>query len=289
MDTAINKNNYTKQRSIGWLVTLLFHALVAWLLYMFTLTIPDPPMDGGEGMVVNLGYVDESTGDIQPNSDVHSQPIITQQQMQVAEEVNEKIVTQSIEESVSLKTSEKATKALKEPKITTTPTEPEPKPIVEVKPVVNAASLYTGKKSNGSTSQGTSTTGTGDQGKPDGDPNSTNYKGNGGTGNTPGDGGDGNKGTGSGKGPSYNMDGRKAKTLPTPSFNVQESGKVIVEIFIDQQGNVIRANTGFRGSTTTNSTLLAKAKEAALRAKFSANDDAPEEQRGTIVYNFLLK
>jgi hypothetical protein len=240
-------------------------------------------------MVVKLGYVDESTGNIEPNSDVHSQPIVTQQEMKVAEEENEKSVTQSIEESVSLKTSEKATKAVKEPKITSTPTEPEPKPIAEVKPIVNPATLYTGKK-GGATSQGTSTTGTGNQGKPDGDPNSSNYQGNGGNGNTPGTGGNGDKGTGASNGaPSFSMAGRVAKNLPTPSFNVQESGKVVVEIFIDQQGNVIRANAGARGSTTANSTLLAKAKEAAMRARFSVSDDAPEEQRGTIVYNFLLR
>ncbi len=282
-------STYNKQRGTGWAITLLFHGLLALLLFLFNLTIPDPPMSGGEGMVVNLGYVDEATGDIQPNSDMQSQPIFTQQQMQVAQDENEKIVTQSIEESVKLNTTEKITKVVKEIKPTETPTTETAKPVEETQPKVNPASLYTGKKSNGSTSQGTGTTGAGDQGRTDGDPNSTNYKGTGGTGNTPGNGGDGSKGTGQGTGPSYSMEGRRAKALPTPSFNVQETGKVVVEIFIDQQGNVIRANTGVRGSTTTNSTLLARAKDAALRAKFSPNEEAPEEQRGTIVYNFLLK
>ena len=35
--------------------------------------------------------------------------------------------------------------------------------------------------------------------------------------------------------------------------------------------------------------LKKKAKESALKAKFSANPDAPEEQTGTIIYTFLLK
>lgn len=278
MSTAIQ---HKTEKWVGLTATLIFHGIIVLLLFWFALTTPDPPLTGGEGMVVNLGYVDESTGDIQPMSENQSQPIVTKQQMQQSEDANEKIVTQSIEETEKINTSDKATDKVVE-KTTETVAEPTPQEPVEEKKTVDPRTLYPGKKNN-SISQGQSDKGKGDQGDPNGDPNSKNY------GKNTGDGNDPNNGSGSNKGPSYSMEGRKAKALPTPQFNIQEEGKVVVEIYIDKEGNVTRANPGIRGSTTTNSVLLAKAKESALRAKFSSNADAPEEQRGTIVYNFLLK
>ncbi len=282
----------TQDKSIGIISSIIINGLIACLLLYFSLTTPDPPMSGGEGMVVNLGYVDESTGDIQPMNDVEEQPIITNKQMESSIVANEKIVTQSIEESEKIVTSEKETKKNTPTEKVITETKPLEQPVKnEVEPVkaINPATLYKGK-SNGATSQGTSNKGTGDQGDPAGDPNSSNYGKNTGNGNNGnGDGSGVGDGKGNDRGPGFTMSGRTAKYLPSPSFNVQESGKVIVEIIIDKQGKVIRATAGIKGSTTMNATLLSIAKSAAEKAKFSANESAPEEQRGTIVYNFILK
>ena len=59
-------------------------------------------------------------------------------------------------------------------------------------------------------------------------------------------------------------------------------------IRVDRNGKVISASPGAKGSTTTNSYLYSKAKEAALKTTFEANTTAPEIQVGTIIYNFKL-
>ena len=276
-----------KERSIAWIFTIVFHALIVLLLFYMMVGLPDPPLENsGGGMLVNLGYVDESTGDIQPLSDNETTPIVTNKEMQQTSAAQEKIITQSIEESEKVVTSDKP---IEKTNVNPTNENTSIEPVQEKPKVVDPSTLYTGNK-NKSNSQGTSSKGSGDQGDVNGDPNSNLYGKNTGTGNTPGNGGDGSGGNGSGNGkPSYEMKGRKAQMLPTPQFNIQEEGKVVVEIVIDRQGNVIRATPGVRGSTTTSDYLRRKAKESALKAKFSANPDAPEEQTGTIVYTFLLK
>lgn len=277
--------NNKKERSLALVITIALHLAFILFLWFKLVNVPDPPLDSFDGgMVVNLGYVDEATGNIVPMSESEKEPIVTNKQMQQTDVAQAKIVTQSIEESVKIKTSESESK---DPVKENVNTEVKTETKVEALPQVDPATLYKGKK-NGVTSQGNSNKGTGDQGDPNGNVNS-NYYGPGGKGTSPGPGDDdGPPGNGKG-GPSYSMAGRKAQALPVPNFNIQEEGKVVVEIVIDRSGNVIKANPGVRGSTTTSTYLLNKAKESALKAKFTANPDAPEEQRGTIVYNFFLK
>ena len=76
--------------------------------------------------------------------------------------------------------------------------------------------------------------------------------------------------------------------IPSVNSNSPESGKVVVEIIVDADGNVVSAIPGERGSTTTSSILYAKAKQAALTAKFSPSTDGAQEQEGTITFIFIL-
>ena len=62
----------------------------------------------------------------------------------------------------------------------------------------------------------------------------------------------------------------------------------IVLYRVNRNGKVISATPGAKGSTTTNTYLYSKAKEAALKTTFEANTSAPEIQVGTIIYNFKL-
>lgn len=78
-------------------------------------------------------------------------------------------------------------------------------------------------------------------------------------------------------------------TLPKPAYGVQESGVVVVKIWVDQYGTVQKALAGADGSTTNNSTLLAAARKAAMDAHFNVSADAPALQEGTITYVFNLK
>ncbi len=92
-----------------------------------------------------------------------------------------------------------------------------------------------------------------------------------------------------GKGISYDLQGRGFQALPSPKYDYQEGGKVVVEVSVDRSGKVILAVPGVKGSTILDDYLLKVAKEAALEAHFEAKPDAPVIQKGTITYNFILK
>ena len=275
-------------RSRSLIISVFIHGALFLLLLFFVISTPIPPFPeagGGGGVLVNIGYIDEATGAVQPMSST-----VTPEPQQVkavpVPAPQEKIATQEDEESVAMNSSEKKEK--KETK----------KPLTETKkaePVktVEAGSLYKGKKNN-SASQGTSTSGTGDQGSRQGDPNSA-YTGKSGTGGGPGSGtgtgggdGDGN-GPGKGNGISFDLSGRLLLRKPSIDDRSQETGKVVVSITVDREGNVTEARPGARGSTTTSAYLLGKAKEAALKAKFNASPEAADIQKGTMTFVFLVQ
>ena len=99
----------------------------------------------------------------------------------------------------------------------------------------------------------------------------------------------GNTRTGSTDGtPSAQLKGRSVMgSLPLPTYSVQASGRVVVRIMVDRNGNVTSAIPGATGTTVTNKILWDAAKEAALKAKF--NTSSTISQEGTITYIFTLK
>jgi hypothetical protein len=115
--------------------------------------------------------------------------------------------------------------------------------------------------------------GVGDQGKPGGDPNSTNYEGSGGSGK-------------SGVSISRGLTGRRIASTPSFEDDFNENAKVALDIRIDAAGRVVSAVYQPRGSTTSNSNLKAIAVRKAMQLKFTAGS---EEQVGTIIFNFRLK
>ena len=246
-------------------------------------------MGGGEGVLVNIGYMDMATGEEQPMSEnTTEQPVVKEKvQPQTSEEAP--VITQDVEDAPVIEKKEPK-KIIK--KVTPTPIKETVVKKVETAPVVverkvDQKAIYKGK-TNTSSSQGTATSGQGDQGNPLGDPNSKLY-GKPGNGNGTGDGlGTGNgSGNGTGPGVSYNLTGRNKISLPKVNDNSKDEGKVVVDIVVDKNGKVVSADGPSRGSTTTNSNLVKKAKEAALHAVFSPSKDGVEEQRGTITFNFI--
>ncbi len=88
--------------------------------------------------------------------------------------------------------------------------------------------------------------------------------------------------------PSVRLEGRSTLgSLPLPAYTVNESGIVVVQIVVNEQGIVTNAIPGQKGTTTNNSTLWAEAKKAALKARFSLSN-APT-QVGYITYVFTLQ
>ena len=137
-------------------------------------------------------------------------------------------------------------------------------------PTVNPKALFKGAdKSQESASEG-NTGQPGDQGNPNGLAGVKKYDGQG----------------GKGDGPGYDLGGRGATTLQRPPKDFPEEGHIVVEIWVDRQGNVVRTNIA-KGTDITNSEMRNTALEAARRSRFAPDPSAPEEQKGTITYTFV--
>lgn len=96
-----------------------------------------------------------------------------------------------------------------------------------------------------------------------------------------------NQGQGqSSNGVSFVLSGRGSKALNKPKTNRTDTGKVLVEIFVDRQGNVVQAKGGLAGTTLMNVNIWRTCEQAAKRSTFTANPSAPELQRGVITYIF---
>ena len=247
-------NNEKKDKSVAIAGTIVIHALV--LLVLFFIIMPTVELQGEEGVEVDLGMMDQGMGNIQPEKPAIPMAAQPQQQQNKSKE---DIVTQNDDEAP----------AIEKPKNTKPKQE---KPTEEPKPTVNQRALFKGNNnpqaggSEGVTGQ------PGDQGNPNGLAGIKKYDGNGGKGN----------GTG------YDLGGRGAKSLHRPNDDFSEEGIVVVDIWVNRQGKVTRAEVATKGTTVINSDMRNKAKQAALRSSFASDPDAPEEQHGTITYTFVI-
>jgi len=279
------KENQSRIIALGG--SLLFHGLVILFFFLWVIKTPIPPYPdtGTPGLEVNLGLSEDGMGDLQPeevgdesssqvSEEVIVQPITNNQAP--AFKSTEAILTQETEEAP-------ATEAIKDKQ------EENPSPAKEKEnpnppKKVNAKALFPGSKGSKKGGNEGETGKPGDQGDPNGSRDSKYHGPGGGSGDTPG--GDGN---GNDKGVSFSLLNRKPQALIPPKSNIQEEGKVVVEITVDKRGVVIFAKAGARGSTTSNSALLEIARKAALGVRFNADPDADEEQKGKITYNFTLR
>ena len=254
-------NQEEKNKVISGGVTFLCLALTVVICLAFGYDPPDPPIPE-EGVEVNLGNSDFGLGNnpMPETSEASSAPR--------PRSATENVATQSTESTTPINSSDKPSTAKTD---NSTPTTTKPEPPKE--PEINKNALFNGNRGNknknaNSGSEG-NTYGSGNMGKEGGDPNSNRYDG------TPGNGGVG-----------FSLAGRSAKALPSPNTSTQKQGKVVVKIWVDRAGNVTQTSAPEKGSTVTDAALVRQAKAAALKAKFSPKDDAPEVQTGTITYVF---
>ena len=98
--------------------------------------------------------------------------------------------------------------------------------------------------------------------------------------------GKGSGGEGGGSGISFSLAGRGSKSLPEPNATSSENGSIVVEIRVDQEGNVVFAKAVWKGTTLTDTNLWRRCEQAAKKSKFTAKPDAPELQPGKITYIF---
>lgn len=254
-----------KNKRRGLIGTIVFH-LVLLLIFLFTGLVIPVPMPEEEGLPVelDLGNTDFGSGDKQPQST--SEPEVTEPITEP--EPVEAAPTETVEEVATQdEVSDMTTPAVKPVE---KPVEKKPELDERLKKVISSNPFQT-EQDNDSKEQG-STDQPGDHGKADGSPT-----------------GDALQGDKTGGGISYNLGGRGFKGAPPIQGNMQESGKIVVDIIVDRLGNVIRVTPGGRGSTINNNELVKKAVEAARKAKFTPKADAPEEQKGTLTFEFILE
>lgn len=128
-----------------------------------------------------------------------------------------------------------------------------------------------GTNGGGGTGTGQGTTGKpGNQGQPDGDPNSKVL-------------------TGMGRGPGTvsGFGSRGVKSAPKLQENSQKEGRVVLSVCVDGDGNVLSADFKPAGSTTTDSDLIDAAKRNARQYRFQ--EGSADKQCGTITYNFIVR
>ncbi len=287
-------NNHKKK---SFLATTILFLIFFLLLFCFKFetqkSIPDFEGGGGGGdIAVNFGDSDVGMGN---NLESIEKVIQKTEKVSEPETTPNEVLTNESDNEVPIITNVK--------KIKTEPKKPIEKPVFDSKPKISKSTndaLSNILNANSKSGDGNDNV-AGNKGKTSGNANSDGYNGGGGSGGGNGGGNGSGQGIGTGSGygsgigggngsgnGNYQLSGRKALKKPNPNYNCNEQGIVVVQISVNNAGQVVDAVAGVKGSTNTAKCLTEQAKIAAMSTKFNANDDAPEKQTGKIIYNFKL-
>lgn len=251
-----------KHKLYGILATVAFHAIAVVLLFNLCFRTP-LPLPGEAGVEVNLGMYAEAMS--QQDDMTTSQQVEEIESQQVEESTSEDVEEDILSEDENIPSIEEVEETEEVEEIV--------EEVVEEKPVVNQRALFqVNKKKQETPSEGSSNEVVGEQGSPNGLKDIERYVGHG----------------GSGDGPSYDLGGRGAKSISSPSKDISEEATIVVDIWVDKEGRVQRAEIG-KGTTTTNSDMRASALQAARNSVFVKDDKAADLQKGTITYNFIIR
>jgi len=83
----------------------------------------------------------------------------------------------------------------------------------------------------------------------------------------------------------YELENRFHLRLPIPVYLAQDGGKVQVQIEVNREGKVVRAEPLIKPGLSD--PILSYAKTAALRTRFNPSPEAPIIQKGSIYYTFI--
>ncbi len=308
LNKFINSEGSDKRKSI--LLSLFLYGTMLLILFFIRFWPPSNLAEltggGGGGVSVNFGDSDVGMGNNFQNEEKviknQTKPIpvkeIQEEQDIIAEE-NSKDEGVVIPKKINVKKIKEVIIKDTKPVVITKPVKEIPK--TPTKPQNDAlTNIIKGSK----TGDGTGKT-VGNQGSANGGLNNSGYgvggsgggtgggngSGNGtgtGVGSGSGTGGGSGSGNGKGSGSGYSLGDRKALLKPAPAYNCDEVGKVVVQITVDKNGKTINATPGIKGTTNTAKCLLDQAKIAAMNTKWSADENASEQQVGKIEYNFRL-
>lgn len=258
---------FEKQKNLKALgLTILITGGLFLFLFLVSWTVPAPqPVAVDEGIEINLGNSETGFGNVPPQipgdmSDAKETNVSPVQTTQAAAETQPEVADNNEPDAPVIHTSPK-------PEVKKNPAAAENtvakttsnKPVVNTPPkVVKPKAVYAGGKAatggnnadsyNKATDQGIAG-GKGDQGKPNGNPNSDSYTGNGGSGS-------------SGVKITNGLTGRKPVSNLKFEDTYQHGGRVKVNITVDENGKVTSASIN-QGSAFAdiNSIALKRAKE----------------------------
>jgi len=268
-------------------LTMVLGCLLLLLFFVLGLTYFDPPIS--YGMEVNFGTLAQGRGDIQPQKPIQKSVPQEEQPQEPPEkretsppEVKTKEVQESVlteKESPVVIPKDEAKKPIQEPiseskePSTTPPVEKEvPKVSEATKSVVSNLLKRQPETSEENQGEGDDIE-QGDKGKIEGNPYSSSYY------NTVGLGGEG-------KG--YGLNGRNLRSNGKVVQECNQEGTVVVRITVNNQGEVVQAEPGVKGSTNTHPCLLEPARKTAFLHHWFPDNNAPAEQIGFVVIQFKL-
>jgi protein TonB len=277
-----------KSRNIGLIATITFHGGIALLfLLLMAWKAPNPPLPE-YGVEINLGFSSEGSGDEQIATDPGTegttnesaaQPTETQpeeiKEETTQEQAQEQVVTEE-KNPVSVKEEKKKEELKTEPKkepVKTTPTETK-KQEVNKEAVFNpnqTTDKTTTQKTGENKSEGDDKNKTGNKGQSTGtvDPNAS-Y-----TGTNPG-GGDNSEGFG------LQLSGWKWDRKPDPKLPENESGRLVFEIEVDENGEITRLVPIERGLSATAEKIC---REEILKLTFTqTGTNVPSISKGKVTF-----
>lgn len=277
-------NTPHKKKSAG--LTAIFAVLFLSLFFVLGLTYYDPPVS--YGMEVNFGTSTKGSGNQQPQELVESKPAVVAKNTVEKTQAN---TTQPPPKSIkvgNVVTEKESIVTFPEKETVIKEVQPEtkiPEKVTEATPQKKVSKVSEATKNvvsnllKNKTQQGEVIEGeggdviAGDKGKQTGDLYSSSYY------NTAGLGG---------KGKGYGLNGRNLQSNGKVVQECNQEGIVVVRITVNNQGNVVFAEPGVKGSTNTHPCLLEPAKKTALLHKWYSDTKAPLEQVGFVVIQFKL-
>lgn len=268
-----SKKENNKNRAIALVTTIAIHA-VAIVLLLFLFLKSEVPEEGG-GILVNIGDTPLASGMFMPHQLEPDYEPVSPEPMPEVEENG--LLTQETPEAPEVKAPEKPKKNDAEERRRLEQKRREEQRKREEQEAARRREAIRKNVSGAFGNTGSSGTGSdpmapaGRAGSPDGNVTS----------------GGANAGVG-GFG-SFSLAGRglaAGTALQRPSYTVQEEGVVVVIIYVNPSGKVLKAEIG-PGTTTGNESLRKSARKAALATRFNAVDET-NTQTGTITYRFQL-
>jgi colicin import membrane protein len=267
------------------ILTTIIAALLLLLLSFVGLKFFDPPIS--YGMEVNFGTSVQGKGKVQPTKTLASQPKRAPQQQKsipvqpIVEKAVAKVLTQ---EETSIPVVKKKPKKVSPKEETPKKVEPKkiekktppapPKPTVAASTKNILSNVLNAKKREGEEKAGEGNDAVaGDKGKREGNPYASSYYNKAGLG--------GNR-----KG--FGLNGRNLQSNGAITQECNQEGIVVVRITVNQQGQVITAEPGVKGSTNVHPCLLEPARKTAFLHQWFPDKNAPATQTGFVVINFKL-